>query len=144
MDHSTVESVARRWHQEIYLRGRLDVAEEICSPGLVAHGTGVAPDAPRGPRFVCEDAALMREAFDILAITDDDVVAARDRVAIRWTFRASHVGSFLGVHGTGRQVHLTGIDLFRMDGDRIAEFWTEFDLMSLADQIGAIPVAAGV
>ncbi len=28
-----------------------------------------------------------------------------------------------------------------MDGDRIAEFWTEFNLMDLAEQIGAIPPA---
>ena len=63
----STEAVARRWHQEIYLRGRLEVADEICASGLVAHGTGIAPDAPTGPRFVREDAAGMREAFDILA-----------------------------------------------------------------------------
>jgi len=140
-DTTATAAIARRWHQDIYLRGRLDVADEICSQGLVAHGTGVAPDAPTGPRFVREDAAGMREAFDILAITDDDVFAAGDRVAIRWTFRGTHVGEFLGLEGTGRQVHVTGMDIFRMDGDRIAEFWTEFNLMELAEQIGAIPTA---
>ena len=143
MAYSTTETVARRWHQEIYLRGRLDVAEEICRPGLVAHGTGVAPDAPTGARFVRDDAAGMREAFDILGITDEDVIACGDRVAIRWAFRASHVGPFLGVEATGRQVHLTGMDIFRFEDDRIAEFWTEFNLMDLAEQIGAIPVAVG-
>ncbi|MBI3745764.1 MAG: ester cyclase [Chloroflexi bacterium] len=141
MDHSTTAAVARRWHQDIYLRGRIEVAEEICSPGLLAHGTGVAPNAPTGPRFVSEDAAAMREAFDIRAVTDDDVIASGDRVAIRWTFRGTHVGSFLGVEGTGRQVNLTGMDIFRFEGDRIAEFWTEFNLMDLAEQIGAIPTA---
>lgn len=143
MDQSITEAVARRWHQEIYLRGRLDVADEICSPGLVAHGTGVAPDAPTGPRFVREDATAMRAAFDILAATDEDVIACGDRVAIRWTFRGTHVGSFLGVEGTGRQVNVTGMDIFRFEDDRIAEFWTEFNLMDLAEQIGAIPVAIG-
>jgi predicted ester cyclase len=143
MVQSATETVARRWHQEIYLRGRLDVAEEICSLGLVAHGTGVAPDAPTGPRFVREDAAGMREAFNILAITDDDVIVCGDRVAIRWAFRAAHVGPFLGVEGTGRQVNVTGMDIFRFEGDRIAEFWTEFTLMDLAEQIGAIPIAVG-
>lgn len=142
MDESKTAAIARRWHQEIYLRGRLDVADEICSPDLVAHGTAVAPDAPTGPRFVREDAAGMREAFDILALTDDDVFASGDRVAIRWTLRATHVGGFLGIEGTGRQVHVTGMDIFRMDGDRIAEFWTEFNLMDLAEQIGAIPTAS--
>ncbi len=143
MDHSTTAAIAQRWHQDIYLRGRLDVADQICSPGFLAHGTGIAPDAPTGPRFVREDAAAMREAFDILAITDEDVIAGGDRVVIRWAFRASHVGPFLGVEGSGRQVHVTGMDIFRFEGDRIAEFWTEFNLMDLAEQIGAIPVAVG-
>ena len=99
MDHTT-ETVARRWHQEIYLRGRLEAAEEICSPGLVAHGTGVAPDAPRGPRFVREDAAAMRDAFDILALTDDDVFASGDRVAIRINAVAEAALASVGfVHG---------------------------------------------
>jgi predicted ester cyclase len=142
MNDTTTEAVARRWHRDIYLRGDLDVADEICTPDLVAHGTGVAPDAPTGPRYVREDAAGLREAFDILAMTDDDVFAGRDRVALRWTFRGTHVGEFLGVEGTGREVHLTGIDIFRMEGDRIAEFWTEFDLMDLAAQVGAIPAEA--
>jgi predicted ester cyclase len=141
MEHSTTEQVARRWHQDIYLRGNLEAADEICSPGLVAHGTGVPADAPTGPRFVREDAIAMREAFNILSLTDDDVIACGDRVVIRWTFRAAHVGSFLDVEGTGRRVSVTGIDIFRMEGDRIAEFWTEFNLMDLAEQIGALPIA---
>lgn len=142
MNDTTTEAVARRWHRDIYLRGELDVADEICAPDLVAHGTGVAPDAPTGPRYVREDAAGLREAFDILAMTDEDVFAGRDRVAVRWTFRGTHVGEFLGVEGTGREVHVTGMDIFRMEGDQIAEFWTEFNLMDLAAQIGAIPAEA--
>ena len=141
MEHSTTEQVARRWHQDIYLRGNLEAADEICSPGLVAHGTGVPADAPTGPRFVREDAIAMREAFNILSLTDDDVIACGDRVVIRWTLRAAHVGSFLDVEGTGRRVSVTGINIFRMKGDRIAEFWTEFNLMDLAEQIGALPIS---
>lgn len=141
MDHSTAERVARRWHQDIYLRGNPAAADEICSPGLVAHGTGVPADAPTGPRFVREDAIAMRGAFNILDLTDDDVIACGDRVVIRWTLRGAHVGPFLGVEGTGRRVNVTGIDIFRVDGDQIAEFWTEFNLMDLAEQIGALPVA---
>lgn len=132
-------TVAGRWHQDIYLRGRLEAADEICTLDLVAHGTGVAADAPTGPAFVREDAAALRTAFDIESLTDDDVVAAGDRVVIRWTLRARHVGSFLGADGTGRRVSVTGIDIFRMEGGRIAEFWGEFDLLGLARQVGAVP-----
>jgi predicted ester cyclase len=138
MNERDLVAVAGRWHHDIYLRGRLEVAEEICAPDLVAHGTGVALDAPAGPAFVREDATALREAFDVESLSDDDIVVAGDRVVIRWTLRARHVGPFLGVDGTGRRVSVAGIDIFRMDGGRIAEFWGEFNMLDLAQQIGAV------
>lgn len=131
-------TVADRWHQDIYLRGRLEAADEICAPDMVAHGTGVAADAPTGPAFVREDAAGLREAFDIESLTNDDVVVAGDRVVIRWSMRGRHVGPFLGVDGTGRRVTASGIDIFRLERGRIAEFWGEFNLLDLAQQVGAV------
>lgn len=131
-------SVADRWHQDIYLRGRLEVADEICAADLVAHGTGVAADAPTGPAFVREDAAAMRGAFDVESISNDDVIVAGDRVVIRWSMRGRHVGPFLGVDGTGRRVTTSGIDIFRLENGRIAEFWGEFNLLDLAQQVGAL------
>lgn len=138
-------AVASRWHHDIYLRGNMDAADEICTPGLVAHGTGVAADAPQGPLFVRQDAAATREVFDIESMTDDDVIVSGDRVVIRWTMRGRHVGELLGVQPTGRRVSITGIDIFRMDDGRIAEFWGEYNLLDLAEQIGAFntePVSA--
>jgi ketosteroid isomerase-like protein len=138
MTEQGLVTVAGRWHQDIYFRGRLDAADEICAADLVAHGTGVAPDAPRGPAFVRADAAALRASFDIESLTDDDVIVSGDQVVIRWTLRARHVGAFLGAAGTGRRVSVTGIDIFRLEGGRIAEFWGEFDLLGLARQVGAL------
>lgn len=132
-------SIAKRWHADIYLRGKLEVAEEICAPDMLAHGTGVAPDAPNGPRFVQEDAAAFRAAFTIEALTDDDIIAADDKVVLRWTLRASHTGGFMGVPATGRRVTLEGIDIFRLEQGKIAEFWNGYDVLTLAQQVGALP-----
>lgn len=131
-------NVADRWHQDIYLRGRLEAADEICTPDMVAHGTGVAADAPTGPEFVRADAAALREAFDIESLVNDDVVVSGDRVVIRWSMRGRHVGPFLGVDGTGQRVAASGIDIFRLEDGRIAEFWGEFNLLDLAQQVGAV------
>lgn len=141
MDERDLVAVAGRWHQDIYLRGRLEAADEICAPGMVAHGSGVASDAPTGPAFVRADAAALREAFDVESISDDDIVVSGDRVVIRWTMRGRHVGPFLGASGSGRRVTVAGIDIFRMEGGRIAEFWGEFDLLDLAQQVGAVDAA---
>jgi len=138
MNDQASAEVASRWHRDIYLRGNFDVADEICTPGLIAHGTGVAADAPHGPLFVRQDAAATREVFDIESMTDDDVIVSGDRVVIRWTMHGRHVGELLGVQPTGQRVSITGIDIFRMEGGRIAEFWGEYNQLDLAEQIGAL------
>ena len=137
-------SIARRWHAEVYLQGRDDVAEEICDPDLVAHGTLIPADAPRGPRFVQEDAAAMRKAFRFDSLVDEDVVAADDKVVIRWSFRGTHVGTLMGEAPSGRRVQLEGVDIFRVRNGRISEFWGVYDALSLTQQIGAAPAAMEV
>ena len=37
---------------------------------------------------------------------------------------------------------ITGIDIFRMDDGRIAEFWGEYNQLDLAEQIGALGTEA--
>ena len=127
--------VARRWHHDVYLGGRYEVAGEICTPDLVAHGTGVAADAPRGPRFLENDAAQLRAAFRIDELTDDDIIAAGDRVVIRWTFRGAQVAALDGVAPSGDPVTVCGVDVFRLENGRIAEFWGYYNALELMPQL---------
>lgn len=120
-------ATARRWHQDVYVGGRYEVASEICADDLIAHGTGVPDDAPHGPRFLEADAAEMRSAFRIDTMSDDDVIVSGDRVVIRWTFRGEQVAPVGGIAPTGRPVTVEGIDIFRLANGRIAEFWGYYD-----------------
>lgn len=136
-DENTL-AIVRRWHADIYLRGDMRAAEEICADDMTAHGAGVAPDAPRGPKFAQQHAESLRAAFTIEGLTADDVIVAGDKVAIRWTFRGTHTGPYMGLEATGRRVTLEGIDIFRVEHGKITEFWNGRDLLTLAEQIGAI------
>jgi predicted ester cyclase len=40
---------------------------------------------------------------------------------------------------TGKEVEFTGISVYRIEGDMIAESWTEEDDLGLMRQIGAVP-----
>jgi predicted ester cyclase len=40
---------------------------------------------------------------------------------------------------TGKEVEFTGISVYRIEGERIAESWTEEDELGLMRQIGAVP-----
>jgi predicted ester cyclase len=45
----------------------------------------------------------------------------------------------VGVPATGREVEFTGISVYRIEGDRIAESWTVEEELGLMRQIGAVP-----
>ena len=66
-------------------------------------------------------------------------LAEGDKVVQRWTFRGIHRGAFQGIPSTGRQVTLTGISIWRVDGGKIVESWHELDTLGLMRQLGAIP-----
>ena len=51
----------------------------------------------------------------------------------------THEGELLGIPPTGKPVEITGFDLFRIEGDRIAEMWQNWDTLGLMQQVGAIP-----
>jgi predicted ester cyclase len=60
-------------------------------------------------------------------------------VATRITATAKHNGPFQGIAPTGKSVHTTGLVLHRVKDGLITEEWTEFDMLGLLQQIGAVP-----
>jgi steroid delta-isomerase-like uncharacterized protein len=70
-------------------------------------------------------------AFPDAHHTIDDLIAEGDRVVLRTTARATHQGEFEGIPPTGRAVEFTGLVVYRIDRDRIAESWGEIDFLRL-------------
>jgi hypothetical protein len=53
-----------------------------------------------------------------------------------------HRGEFMGVAPTGNQVEMGAMDLVRVAGGKIAETWSNVDMMTMMRQLGAIPTPA--
>jgi predicted ester cyclase len=69
----------------------------------------------------------------------DQLVAEDDVVVERFTASGTHRGELMGVAGTGRTLVLTGIQIFRIEGDTIVERWGQLDQLGLARQLGLVP-----
>lgn len=80
-------------------------------------------------------------AFPDVTVTLQDAVAEGDRVAFRSVLQGTHLGDFLGIPPTGRQVTVTLVDVLRVEDGRIAEQWGGPDLYDLLRQLGAVIVA---
>ena len=66
------------------------------------------------------------------------LVAEGDLVVEKFTARGTHRGELFGVPGTGREIVLPGINIFRITDDRIAERWGRLDQLGLMQQLGLV------
>ena len=71
--------------------------------------------------------------------TIDDVIAEGDKVVVRWTNAGTHVGEFAGIPATGGTFTIAGIDIYRTEGDLLAEHWHVVDQLSMLGQLGLLP-----
>ena len=133
------KAVVRRWFEELFNAGNLEVADEIIAADHVNHDPTL-PDIPSGPEGQKQVVNLYRGAFTNAHISVEDQLAEGDRVVTRWTGSGTHQGEFMGVAPSGNQVTVTGISINRVSGGKIAESWTNYDALGMMQQIGAIPV----
>jgi predicted ester cyclase len=73
------------------------------------------------------------------------VIAANDRVAIRFVVEATHKGNLFGIAPTGRRVRWDAVDIYRVVDGMIAEEWAADDVTMILQQVGAftLPMFSG-
>ena len=121
-----------------YWRKLLDLFDEIFAPDFVQYGAD--PDQVSGVEELKQFFVMMRSGFPDFQVTIEDLFAAEgEKVVLRFTFRGTHQGEFMGVAPTGKQVTMAGIDIFRIADGKIAELWNQEDVLGMMRQIGAIP-----
>lgn len=119
--------------------GANDVAviDELCDPDLVDHNP--APDQKAGLPGFKDTIAMYKSIFPDSEVTVQHVVGEGDLVATHWTVTGTHQAEFFGVPATGRKVSVEGMNVYRVNGGRITDVWTQFDGLGLMGQLGALP-----
>ena len=136
LDHN--KTIIRRYFEEAWNQGRLDLLDEIVAPNYVNHDPAV-PGLPAGPQGLKPILAGFRAAFPDLHFTIEDLIAADDEVVTRWTMRGTHQGEFAGLAPTGKRVTTGGIQIERLVNGQIVEHWRKSDDLGLMQQLGALP-----
>ena len=84
-------------------------------------------------------ASVFGGGFSGWNIALEDQIAEGDRVATRWAASTTNTGPVMGVPATGKTVRVTGVNVARFADGKIVESWFNFDMLTLLQQIGAIP-----
>lgn len=127
----------RRFYEEVWNKGHLEVAEELAAPDCVRHD----PSGPMlsGPEGFKQTAAMLRAAFPDLQLSIDFMVAEADMVVARWTIRGTQQGPLGPIPPTGKRVEFAGVNIFRMASGKIVEIWNHRDDLLMYQQLGVSP-----
>ncbi|MDQ3733497.1 MAG: ester cyclase [Actinomycetota bacterium] len=124
--------------EELFSQGDLEAVDRYLAPTFVNHDPPF-PSAPDGPEGMRQAAAMFRQALPDWRSEVEQLVAEGDIVVERFTARGTHRGDLMGVRATGKEIVLPGINIFRIDGDRIVERWGRLDDLGLLRQLDLIP-----
>lgn len=132
------KAITRRFLEEIFAGGNLELVEELFAPDFVLHDPSV-PQEVRGVEALKQYVTMYRTAYPDTRFTVEDQIAEGDRVVTRWTGQGTHQGELMGVPPTGKQVTVTGIELDRISGGKIEETWVNYDALGMMQQLGIVP-----
>jgi len=114
----------------------LAVFNELCAPDLVFHN---ASTTIHGLEASMQVLSMLLTAFPDAHFTVEDMIAEGDTVVARYTLRGSHQGNFMGIPSTGKQINVTGIEIFHFANGKVVEEWVNGDDLGLLHQLGVIP-----
>ena len=122
------EKIVRRVFQAYEAADERAIREDL-APDFVSHSAppGVAPDADGFVQLAKHLQAGMPDG----KLTIQDMFAAGDKVAVRFIHAGTQQGELFGVPASNRTVTVRAIEIYRLSGGKIAEYWGEYDTSDL-------------
>jgi len=129
------KETARRFVEEVINQHQLQNLQEFAAPDYINH------DAKGQITQGVQNLIGSRTAAPDMHVTILQMLGEGDLVAVQWSASGTHQHpiahldeDFAGPP-TGKTVTLTGVYLFRFDGDKIAEVWNHWDRHHLLEQL---------
>jgi predicted ester cyclase len=121
-----------RFYDEVLNQGQVELLDELAARDFVEHGT---PPLPPGLDGFKEFVGQVVERFPDFHFTVHEWIVEGDRVVVRGSAAGTHSGPFLGIEATGRRVTWTAIHIWRIADGRLAERWSEADVLGIVRQL---------
>lgn len=115
-----------------------DALDEITTPNCVVHRDG--SDASSSIDIIVKHGnSSMHVAFPDISYTIDQIIAEDDMVAVKITWKGTHLGKFRNTAPTGVKVSSNRMATFHIVQGKIVEFWMVSEMLGLYQQLGEIP-----
>lgn len=127
-----------RYLEEVMHRGNGEAVDETIATNCVLTWPGRSVSISGSEAFK-QLLILYTGAFPDLEWTTEEVVVHGDTVVARLQVRGTHLRELMGVPPTGKQMIWTETHIFRMEGSKLVEHWTNLDAIGTLQQLGVLP-----
>src|SRR4051794_20407690 len=118
--------IAENWVNEVWQRGNMDFAEQLCAEDYVDYSL---PDIPEGDCVGLRDAVLqVRAAFPDLKVVVEDSFQDQDFVVLRISFQGTHQNDYLDFEPTHQPLEWESIDILHFRDEQLIERFSQDDL----------------
>lgn len=129
------KQIVHSYIEQCWNKGELNRISEFMATDCRYHDP-VFPGLTSGSEPLRQHIERSRRGFPDIKFTIDDTVAERNEVVVHWTITGTHKGEFLGMAPTNKKASVTGTSINKLEGSKIVEVWTSWNLMSLMEQLG--------
>ena len=133
----TPTELIETFHRELWGNGDRSALERYVAPTATTVMTGFEGSTIDVMR---EDVDRYFDAFTDVTTEILEIFGADDRVLLWWTTVGTQVGPYgdIAPEPTGDQITMEGVDVYRVDGDRIVEVRSFWDAAAVYRQFGLL------
>jgi predicted ester cyclase len=128
------KTLVRRFYEEID-KGNIGILDELVAADYLDHNPPPFPTSATGRERLKQEFEIFLKATPGHHVIEDQI-AEGDRVVTRLTSYGRHEGDLPGAPRTGNEMKMTSITIHRIANGKLAEKWSEKDMISLLTQIG--------
>jgi len=134
-------AIVRRFLDEVVNGGSQQAIDQLWAEDLAWHG-GSLGDIHGLAALKAHIAASASGAFTGMHLTVQDIVAAGNKVAVRFTNGGTQTGPFLGAPPTGKRAEWLGIGIYTVTDGKISEGWFGEDILGMLNQLGIVNLSS--
>jgi len=146
MTNNDAVAIVRRLFLDGFSKNDADVLREVLADDFVLTSAGVMADddcVQNGSReSLIAGMQHNHRSFSDWHFVLDHVLTDGDHVAVRWTGRGRHTGSFDGEVPTGRDICLQGNSIYRVADGKIAQDWVFSNQTAFRAALGITTIPA--
>jgi predicted ester cyclase len=117
-------------------KGNLDAMDELVAEDYIDHSPPPFPGLKQAFHLFWD---ATPDTHDI-----EDQIAEDDKVVTRLTARGIQSGDLPGIPATGNRMIMTATVVHRIENGKLAEKWSDKDVLGMLQQLGVIPTPGGV